>query len=330
MLVGVLMVLLLFGCVLLHELAHGWQARAFGLTVRRIILLPIGGLTELETPVSSARQELLIALAGPLVNLALAGGFAAAIFLINPGELANSQVTDYLFPHGGADGFMTYLLGTNLLLFLFNIIPAFPMDGGRILRAGLALATSYLTGTRIAAWVGRLIGIGLFGFALIGWPPFTQFPNLALMIVSLVVFMGAQNEEMFVLRRWALARVNVGDVLGRPVETLSPWDNLSQGLLARLFRRDRVMPVVVEGRLVGLLTYREAQRYAGQSQSATVAHAMRTAFPSLQLRDTLWVALQQMLTVRLSALPVVEGCEFRGMITLDDVNSAWKFASRRS
>lgn len=323
---GIVAMLLLFGCILLHELAHSWQARVFKLTVRRIILLPIGGLTELETPASHAWHELAVAFAGPLVNLGLAGGLAAIFLVTGFGVLANSQAADFLFPQPGLSGLIIYLIGANLLLFLFNMIPAFPMDGGRILRAGLALATSYLTATRIAAWVGRAIGVGMFALGLAGWPPFSRLPNVPLMIVAMGVFMGAHSEEIMVLRRWALARVNVGDVINRPPKALAPWDNLSQPLIAQLFSADRVMPVVVEGRLVGLLTYREARRHAGRNQQATVAHAMRTSFPSLQLRDTLWVALQQMSATRLAALPVVNGVELMGMITLDDVNDAWKYA----
>ena len=164
--------------------------------------------------------------------------------------------------------------------------------------------------------------------ALIGWPPFSRIPNLPLMILAAVVYVGAQSEEIFVQRRWALARVNVENVVRRPAEHLSPWEDISQGLLGRLFTHDRVMPVLVEGRLVGLLTYREARRHASQPANLTVAHAMRTVFPSLHLRDTLWIALQQMVSARLGALPVVDGNEFHGMVTLDDVNNAWKYTSR--
>jgi len=334
-LVGIVAILLLFSCILLHELAHGWQARVYKLNVRRIILLPIGGLTELETPATHAGQELAVAFAGPLMNLMLGGALAGFVLVSYPTSFANSQAIDFFFPRPDIDGLLLYLVGANALLFIFNMIPAFPMDGGRILRAGLALVTSYLTATRIAAWVGRVIGLALFAIGLVGWPPFSQFPNpnLALIIVALGVFMGAHSEDVFVRRRWALARVNVGDVIipgtgvNRPARALAPWDNLSRPLLTQLFTSDRVMPVVVEGRLVGLLTYREARRHAGLGQQATVAHAMRTIFPSLQLRDTLWIALQQMMSARLAALPVVDGNQLMGMITLDDVNDAWKYAS---
>jgi Zn-dependent protease len=327
---GVFAVLLLFACVLLHELAHGWQARAMGLTVRRVILLPIGGLAQLETPPSRANHELAIAFAGPLANLLLGAALAGILLIIDPAALANPQVEDLAFPRPSADGLIMYLLGANMLLFVFNMIPAFPMDGGRVLRAGLALFTDYLTATRFASWVGRVIAAAMFLLGTFGWLLFGQSPslNLPIIILSAVVYGGAQSEEIFIQRRWALARVNVENVVSRSAEHLAPWEDISQSLLGRLFLHDRVMPVLVEGRLVGLLTYREARRHAGSSGSPTVAHAMRTVFPSLRLRDTLWIALQQMISARLGALPVVDGNEFHGMITLDEVNNAWKYTSR--
>ena len=151
---GVLAILLLFGCVLLHELAHGLQARASGLVVRRVILLPIGGLALLETPASKPWQELVIALAGPLLNLGLAAAAGIAILIIDPAYAFTLDVFTRTTLAPGIEGALLYLLSINLSLFLFNMLPAFPMDGGRVLRASLALMAPYVVATRISAWIG--------------------------------------------------------------------------------------------------------------------------------------------------------------------------------
>src|SRR5690606_34462915 len=158
---GILAVLLLFGCVLLHELGHGLQARALGLAVHRITLLPIGGLAELESSPSYYRHELFIALAGPVVNLGLALLLGVIAYLIQPFSLASWP--DYLLflaPQSGRT-LLLYTFWVNALLFFSNMLPAFPMDGGRVMRAALAILTDYETGTRLTAWLGRLVAVGI-------------------------------------------------------------------------------------------------------------------------------------------------------------------------
>ena len=326
---GVLAILVLFGCVLLHELAHGLQARALGLVVRRVILLPIGGLALLETPPSKPWQELMIALAGPLLNLGLAAAAALAILVVDPAFVFTADTLTRITLEPGIEGLLVYLLSSNLSLFLFNMPPAFPMDGGRVLRAGLALLTPYVVATRIAAWIGRglaalmaLMGvIGYFAFGL-GW-------YLLLIAGGLFLYYGAYNEEVYVRRQWALARVEVGQIYQKRIETVSPWDSLTAALITKLFKYERILPVIVDERIVGLLGYDEAYKFVNKSQAVTVAHAMRTDFPTLSLRDTLWVALQAMTTDHLTLLPVVEENRFRGVVSLDDIDQAWRLVSSR-
>ena len=331
---GIFAVTLFFACILIHELAHSLQARALGLVVRRITLLPIGGVAHLETPPSQAWHELVISLVGPFANLGLAVAFVI-LGLTAAGSLSVIAWADLLrfIAEPGLVGLSFYLALVNLSLFLFNMLPAFPMDGGRALRAALAMAMGFVPATRLAAWIGRLVAIGMVVAGIAGLIRSTSLDipfDILLIVVAAVVYLGANNEELFVRRRWALSRVEVGDVLKARPEILAPWDTISQTLVTRLFQHDHILPVVVEDRLVGLLTFSEARRFAHQTNAVTVAHAMRTDFPVLQLRDTVWVALQEMSAVNLAALPVVENNVFLGMVSLDDISHAWRFASRHN
>jgi Zn-dependent protease len=324
---GIVSIVLLFACVLVHEMAHGLQARSFGLAVRRVILLPIGGMAELETPPSYPWHELVIALVGPLANLGLAIIAGGLLLLINPLGLFNRNgITLITVPE--PQNVLAYLFAVNLSLFVFNILPAFPMDGGRVLRASLALVMPYVLATRIAAWVGRVLAAGIVLAGFVGIPPIGLPPNPLLAVVGIIVFSGAHSEEVYVRRRWALTRVEVGQIYQHTVDTVAPWDTLTHSLVTKLFKYERILPVIVDQRIVGLLGYAEAQRVVTRAPSVTVAHVMRTNFPTLRPRDTLWVALQEMTTVQLSVLPVVEANVFRGVVSLDDIDQAWRLVSR--
>jgi Zn-dependent protease/predicted transcriptional regulator len=330
---GILLTLLLFGSILLHELGHGLQARSFGLVVRRIILLPIGGIAQLETPPAYPWQELVVALAGPMVNFGLAMIFALIAYVLAPFSLRGwvEYILQMFLSPPSLTGLTLYMVGANLLLFVFNMLPAFPMDGGRVLRAALALAFNYELATRISSWLGRILAAGMALLGLIGWPPARIPPNPLLLIVGAMIFFGAQQEEIYVRRQRALVRVEVHELAQRGTPPLAPWDTITQGLAARLFRHDQTLPVVVEERVVGVLTYHDVRRaYRHLRQTPlTVAHVMRTYFPVLRLSDTLWVALQEMNTYQLAAIPIVENGVYQGIVRLDDINHAWRFAVRR-
>ncbi len=328
---GILLIVLLFICILLHELGHGLQAKAFGLVARRITLLPIGGLAQLASMPVYPSHELMIALAGPAVNLALAGILGLISFIINPLTPATwlEQSLDLLVAPPGAAALLWYLVGSNLILFIFNMLPAFPMDGGRVLRAGLAMILDYEVATRVSAWLGRIVAVAMGVFGLVGWPPAGIAQNPLLLLIAFMIFFGAQHEEIYVRRQRALVRVEVGEITRRLPETLAPWDSITGNLITRLFRQEQTLPVLVEDRVVGLLTYHDVRRFQGRSAPATVAHAMRTHFPSLQLTDTLWVALQEMYAFQLPILPVVDNGIFQGVVCLNDINHAWRVNPRR-
>ncbi|MGO9115367.1 MAG: site-2 protease family protein [Thermoguttaceae bacterium] len=182
----VFFILAIFACVLLHEMGHALAARRFGIATRDITLLPIGGLARLEGMTRSPRQELAIALAGPAVNVAIAGVLWLGLLLHGGMTLPSS-----LAPVAGS--FLARLLIVNLSLATFNLLPAFPMDGGRVLRAVLASFISYERATQIAASVGQGLAVCL---AVIG-----LFGNVNLLLVALFVFLAARSEADAVASR---------------------------------------------------------------------------------------------------------------------------------
>jgi Zn-dependent protease len=181
-LTGIALVLVVFACVVLHELGHSLQARRFGIRVRDIVLLPIGGIARAERIPEKPWQEITVAISGPLVNFALAG----ILYLVRwiQGD-----------PSDSGDGFLASLFFINLGLGTFNLIPAFPMDGGRILRGLLATRMSYLTATRLAKDVGLVIALG---FAVLG---FVYTRLVMLPLIAVAVFYGAITEEKMIRAR---------------------------------------------------------------------------------------------------------------------------------
>ena len=187
---GLVVILLLFACVILHELGHALTAKLFGVNTRDVTLYPVGGIARLEHMPRVPRQEFYIAAAGPAVNLAIA--LVLWIVLITTGT--SLALTSYLH-----DPVMLLLLWMNLGLFAFNLLPAFPMDGGRLLRALLAMRMSYRTATRIAIWTGQTMAVLFAALSVFSVPGFRGF-NPILLFIALFVFMAANQEGRYVLQ----------------------------------------------------------------------------------------------------------------------------------
>src|SRR5579863_3437223 len=212
---GVLFVLTIFGCIVLHELGHALTARKYGIRTRDIILLPIGGVARLERMPEDPYQELLVALAGPAVNVVIAAALFALLAAF--GGLPSLQEIANVRWVGG--GFLTKLMVVNLWLVGFNILPAFPMDGGRVLRALLATRLEYTRATHLAAQIGQAMAL-LFGFAGLFYDPFLLF-------IALFVWMGATEEAAMVTARTSLGGIPVQRVMLTDFRTLGADDPLS-------------------------------------------------------------------------------------------------------
>jgi len=225
----VIFVLLLFLCVVLHEFGHAFAAKAFGINTPDITLLPIGGVARLERMPEEPVQELIIAVAGPLVNVVIALG----LFVVGGAQgLLNRSTVE-----GG--GLIAQLLTINIILVLFNLLPAFPMDGGRVLRALLATRMSYARATQVAATVGQGFAF-IFGFlGLFG-------PNPFLLFIALFVYIGASQEAALAQMKDVSRRFPVSSAMVREFRTLSENTTLEEAVDALLATSQHDFPVVDE------------------------------------------------------------------------------------
>jgi Zn-dependent protease/CBS domain-containing protein len=302
--------LILFAClaviIVLHELGHALAAKHYGIRTRDITLLPIGGVARLERMPDQPLQELVVALAGPAVNVVLAGICLAGIII--SGSLAGWHA---LLSFEG--NLIVQLFAINVGLVLFNLIPAFPMDGGRVLRAILAMGMDYVQATRIAAYIGQ--GIAII-FALVG-----LFFNVFLILIALFVWTGAEAEAEMVRTRSVLAGVPVARLMATQFYTLHLDDAISRAaeLVAAGFQHD--FPVLGDdGKVAGMLTKKDLlEALAAQRPETPVIDVMRTNVESAHPRDTIATALSLFQICDCQALPVTENGELVGMLTIDRV-----------
>ena len=298
---GVVFILALFAIIVLHELGHALTARHYGIRTRDITLLPIGGVARLERMPDDPRQELLVALAGPAVNVALA---ALLVGVVTPSAWPEVQWV-------GGD-FLSKLLWVNVSLAVFNLIPAFPMDGGRALRALLAMRMDYVRATQIAAHIGQ--GLALL-FGLIG-----LFSNPFLVFIALFVWMGAASEASAALTRSVLGGIPVSRAMITRFETLAPVETLQRALDHVLAGFQHDFPVVEAGRVVGVLTRTNMMKRLMQTGPDTpVAEAMTSEFDSAEPSEMLEGAVQRLQASGCPALPVVRDGELVGVLTMENV-----------
>jgi stage IV sporulation protein FB len=301
------LLLALFGCVLLHEFGHILMARRFGVRTPDVILLPIGGVARLERIPSEPRQELLIAIAGPLVTLAI----IVVLYLI-------LSVTGTVPRLGEVDtnaGLLTFLLGLNVYLLLFNLIPAFPMDGGRVLRALLASRLGPVRGTRLAATLGQVLAVtgGFYGLTT---------GNPWLILIALFVFLGAGAEASAVETRAAGAGLRVDQMMVTNFRTVPIHATLGDAVELLLTGEQREFPVVDNlGRTEGILTRDNLIRGLSQRGAGSgVAESMTASAPTVPPNLGFVEALERLRSSGLPALPVVDAAgRLVGLLTLDNI-----------
>jgi stage IV sporulation protein FB len=301
------MLLALFACVLLHEFGHILMARRFGIRTPDVILLPIGGVARLERIPSEPKQEFLIAIAGPLVTLAI----AAILY----GVLSLDGSPPRLGWLGADETLLDFLFRANVLLLGFNLIPAFPMDGGRVLRALLASRLGLVRGTRLAANLGQALATvgGLYGLM-------SGRPLLAL--VAFFVFLGAGAEASAVETRAAGEGLNVSQMMVTQFRTIPVHATLAQAVELLLTTEQREFPVVDNlGRTEGILTRDNLIKGLSQrGPGSTVAEAMTAGAPVVSPTLAFDQALDRLRSSGLPAIPVVDaGGALVGLLTLDNV-----------
>ena len=294
----VALVLLVFGCVLLHELGHALAARRYGIRTRDITLLPIGGVARLQRMPDEPQQEVVVALAGPLVNVIIAALLGVVLW-----------ATQTPYPSGGMLG---SLLSINIVMVVFNLIPAFPMDGGRVLRAVLALRLPYVKATRIAATIGQAMAL-LFG--VIGF-----FYNPMLMFVALFVFLAASEEHALVRTCSTMSGLPARAAMLSEFDVLRADDPLQRAVDLLMAGSQQDFPVVEDGRVIGVLTRSDLLRGLQRAGAATpVRDAIQRDDLVAEPGEPLEEVFRRMRERGRSALPVVSGGALVGLLTLENV-----------
>ncbi|MBY0311922.1 MAG: site-2 protease family protein [Phycisphaerales bacterium] len=298
-----------FACVTLHEYGHALAARYFGIRTRDITILPFGGLARLEIKRYRAIEEFVIAVAGPAVNVVIAGVLVGVLV----GLYGAQSLTGMTF----RSGFFEKLLLANITLVIFNMIPAFPMDGGRVLRSILAAVFGLSTGTLVAARVGQGLAV-LFiaaAFSPIGTP--------MLAVVGVFVFLGAQAELRGVRARVAFERVVVRDVMSTSYGVLLPEDPVGAAIEAIRTGSQPVIPIVEAGALMGVVGPRELQAAVDRGDvQMPVRGVVRTRLPIVLEDSTGSEAVDRMQESQLAALPVMRGQQMVGLVTFQAIQRA--------
>jgi len=305
---GIAFILALFACVVLHELGHALTARRYGIRTRDITLLPIGGVSRLERIPDDPRQEVWVSLAGPAVNVVIAAALYAWLLV--------SQTLRPLSALTMAGGpFLERLLLVNVSLAVFNLLPAFPMDGGRVLRALLAMRMDYVRATQVSAHVGQAMALV---FGLIG-----LFSNPFLVFIAFFVWIGAAQEASMVQMRTALSGIPVSRAMLTNFQTVAPDDAAKRVLELILAGSQQDFPVVdggQGGRVAGVLLRSDVLKALAQRASDwRVRDVMRREFEVVDAADMLDTALARLQSCNCHTLPVTSRGALVGLLTMENV-----------
>ncbi len=318
---GVVLMIALFACVTLHELGHSLVAQRLGIPVTEITLLPLGGVAQLSKNPEKPMHELLIAVAGPLVNVILAGilllitGTGALNVLGGRGELLN-QLNDTT-----PRTLLLWLLGANVSLFLFNMIPAFPLDGGRILRALLAMGLGYPRATRIAAVIGQAIAIALGVYGIISG-------NFILILIAIFVFFGANQENRVAQSKTVLTTQKVGDAYNKYALALHVGDRVSKVVDYILTSYQPDFAVLQGSNPIGIVRREDVLRsLAIQPGDAYVTEIMHRDFLRIDAGKSLDEVRDFMSEKGGRIVAVFNGNQYLGLVSSEDLGEAFAVLS---
>ena len=302
----------LFLCVLLHEFGHSLVAMRYGYHIESITLWLFGGVARFAEMPEDWKQEFTIAVAGPIVSVAL-GVLSYVAFLAVPGTLPTVQFV------------LAYLALTNVALAVFNMLPGFPMDGGRVLRALLARRRPHARATRIAAEVGKLFAVVL---AIVG-----LFANLFLVALAFFIYIGASSEAQQTVMKAAFQGVTVGDIMtpAAELDTVTA-DTSIVTLTDRMFReRHTGYPVLSQGTLVGMVTLDDTREVREVEHDAyRVEDVMATELVTISPGADAMDAISMMQREKVGRLPVVdEAGDLVGLISRSDLVTAFNIIRTR-
>jgi Zn-dependent protease/CBS domain-containing protein len=320
---GVFLVCCLFLCVVLHELGHSLVAQAFGVTVREIVLLPVGGVARLAREPQHPWQELLIALAGPLVNVVI-GAVLLVVALVSfgvPWFFEGDFWQGLGKPSWG--GLLSNLLVSNVMLAVFNMIPALPMDGGRVLRAGLAMLLGRARATNIAATLAQVLAAGLIVLATF------KLKDPILVIIGAFVFLGATQERASSQAGELLGDMRAGDVVNPSYVVLGPGETLGHVIALLLRTPLSHLPVVHGDQLIGVLGREDALRAVSKLGSdAYVAGVMERNVTEVSASASL-EDVRRTILERDGRPVVVRGANgYLGLLSFEDISRVVRVVSR--
>lgn len=317
---GLALVGMIFGCVVLHELGHALASTHAGIPAKAIILLPIGGVTLLDDTQQSIqpgapawKRDIRIALAGPLVNLLLALVTGSVLLSVAP------EVQLWAKPYIHSSNLPRSLVWINLGLALFNLLPAYPMDGGRVLRALFSRRMDPVHATRRAVSIGQTLATV---FMLTGMLQYMQAGNTGstwLTMIGFFLFIAAQMEERSVVFQSVLEKVHLEDVMLTDFATLSPADTLEDALEKAVHSLQDDFPVIRGGDMVGVISKQKILQALRSEGNGYVQSVMNRIFEVAQKRESLASAFRKLTARNLSIVPVVEDQRLVGIVTLQNL-----------
>jgi stage IV sporulation protein FB len=302
-----LFILAVFACVLAHEFGHVLTARRYGIDTRDITLLPIGGVANIERMPDRPSQELVIAIAGPAVNVVI----AVLLIVLFGVTFTPERIAD--IEQGRLD-FITRLAAVNIALVLFNLLPAFPMDGGRVLRAVLAMRLGRLRATQIAAIIGQIVAFGLGFLGLFGSP--------LLIFIAIFIFIAAAGERQMVEMGEVTRGVPMMDATITSLQSLDTQATVAEAVRALLATTQTEFPVVDgAGRLRGVLTRDGIIRALSETGPTTpVIDVMERDVPVVSRRAPLSKAIEKIQTGATKVVGVIDDNErIVGILTVENL-----------
>lgn len=307
---SVFFVLMLFVCVVLHEFGHILVARKYGSVTKKITLLPIGGIASMDRIPEKPKQELLVAIAGPAVNIAI----SLLLLLVVPISFLSEQDPEYLetmLEHVTFQNMLLYLLAANVMLALFNFIPAFPMDGGRIFRAIMAMKVGRVRATKIAARLGQFLAIIFFFVGL--------FYNPFLIFIALFIFIGAFGESQYVQQEALIKGYKVKDAMLTQISVLTPENTIGDAVRLLLIGTEKNFIVSEGSKIVGIVYHNDIIEHSHQ-KNMPVRNVMKTAFQTLDINTSLKEVFKIISRQRKNFFPVLQNQELKGAIDLTNLS----------
>jgi Zn-dependent protease len=310
-----LLMLLVMFAVLAHELGHIVVAARHGIRVRSVVLLPIAGVALLDEQAQrglDAQREIRIALAGPAVNLVLAVFIGTSILIFRP------QVHLFTFPWLTPFDLLRSFAWAQLFVAALNLLPAYPLDGGRILRALLARSGDQVTATRRAVSVGQFFSLALFifgGVVFLG----SNTNNLWIMMAGVFLFLAANLEDRSMILQAVLERVRIMDVMITDFITLSPAETLADALQRSVEPPQEEFPVVRGTDMVGVISRHEMAESMEEGGNGYVQSAMRREYLVAGPQESLAAVLRRIGRSGLAMIPVVDGDYLVGIVTFQNL-----------